>query len=462
MNLDQLIRDSNPAPSGKIPGPESSEARMILSAIADDPSLHDRSPRLQAGRRTHRGLVVAVAASTVAVLLVPLIHHLAAPTKTSASTSGLGTAKQLAVLKASGIGPGAGFGYSVAISGTTAVVGDVGRAFVFTKSGSTWKQVATLNGFGANYRLYGSGDCFGNSVAIAGATIVVGAPCYSDGSGRAYVFTKSAGGWAQVAELKGSDTAPGDYFGFSVDVSRTTIVAGAAFNPNRAGRAYVFTKSAAGWQQTAELTGSDPALAPGYCFAESVAISGATVIVGAPGAGCNAGNAGRAYVFTNSPAGWRQTGELSASDTVAGDAFGFSVAISGRTVLVGAYGHGRTAGRAYVFTKSASGWRQTGELSGSDTVAGEWFGSSVAISGTTAVVGAFSDPPSANQSLTGLGRAYVFTRTAGTWAQVGELRHFAFAYSEGVSGLVAISGTTALIAADGADSSEGRAYVFHV
>src|SRR5208283_3945430 len=272
---------------------------------APHPRRHRRRPR--PGPWTHRLMVVAVAAVILVVFFVPLphlslFHRLVTPTKTS-TTSVPGIGRQLAELKGSSSRPGDAFGYSVAISGTTAVVGDVGRAFVFTKSGPTWNQVATLNGFSANS--YGPGDCFGNSVAVSGTTIVVGAPCYSGNDGRgsgnsglAYVFTKSAAGWKQTAELTGSDIAPGDSFGFSVDVSGTTIVVGAAFDPNRAGRAYVFTKSAAGWKQTAELTGSDTV--PGDCFAESVAISGATVIVGAPGAGCNASNAGRAYVFTKS------------------------------------------------------------------------------------------------------------------------------------------------------------------
>ena len=101
MNLDQLIRDINPAPLGTVPGPESEEARRILSAItSDDASSQARLPRLQAAPWTRRLLVVAVAASLVAVLLIPLIHHLASPTKLVPTTSGPGVAQQLAVLRA--------------------------------------------------------------------------------------------------------------------------------------------------------------------------------------------------------------------------------------------------------------------------------------------------------------------------------------------------------------------------
>jgi hypothetical protein len=72
-----------------------------------------------------------------------------------------------------------------------------------------------------------TGDEFGTSVAISGTTAVVGAYAHADGAGRAYVFTKRVGGWEQVAELKGSDTVAGDNFGYSVAVSGSTVVVGA-------------------------------------------------------------------------------------------------------------------------------------------------------------------------------------------------------------------------------------------
>ncbi len=127
-------------------------------------------------------------------------------------------------------------------------------------------------------------------------------------------------------------------------------------------------------KQLAELKGSD-GVAFGF-FGFSVAISGSTAVIGAPG---NAKDAGRAYVFTKTAAGWTQVAEFRGSDTVAGDEFGHSVAISGSTAVVGAGQHAKDAGRAYVFTKTAAGWTQVAELRGSDTVAGDEFGHSVAI-----------------------------------------------------------------------------------
>lgn len=177
-------------------------------------------------------------------------------------------------------------------------------------------------------------------MAISGTTVIVGAYNKTDG-GRAYVFTKAATGWKQVAELKGSDTVRNDGFGWSVAISGMTVVVGAALH-GFSGAAYVFTKTANGWTQVAELKGSDTA--DGDNFGSSVAIAGTVAVVGAPN---HARGAGAAYVFVKTT-GWRQFAELKGSDTVAGDNFGFSVAISAG-VMVGAPGHAKSAGRVYVF-----------------------------------------------------------------------------------------------------------------
>ena len=159
---------------------------------------------------------------------------------------------------------------------------------------------------------------------------------------------------------------------------------------------YMFTNTAAGWKQAAELKGSDTVADNG--FGVSVAISGTTAIVGAPGF---SKAAGRAYVFAKTGGVWTQATELKGLDTVASDDFGYTVAISNATAIAGAPGFSKAAGRAYVFTSTATGWKQAVKLKGSDTVAADYFGYSVAISGTTAIVGADGHAKSA-------GRAYVF------------------------------------------------------
>jgi hypothetical protein len=340
------------------------------------------------------------------------------------------------------------FGTSVAISGTSAVVSGcnhasaAGRAYVFTKSAKGWKQTAELEGSDTV-----TGDEFGGSVAVSGTNVVVGASDHAYFAGRAYVFTKTVTGWKQTAELESSDTVA-DGFGESVAVSGTTVVVGAVYHANEAGRAYVFTKTATGWKQAAELEGSDTEA--GDDFGYSAAVSGTTVLVGAGG---HANEAGRAYVFTKTVTGWKQTAELKGVDTVAGDWFGESVAISGSLAIVGAGNDASAAGRAYVFTKTATGWKQAAELKGSDTEAGDDFGGSVAVSGTTAIVGASGHAGAA-------GRAYVFTKTATGWTQAAEVDGSDTVAGDWFGESVAISSSLAIVGAGNHASAAGRAYMF--
>jgi len=341
------------------------------------------------------------------------------------------------------------FGGSVAISGTTAIVGArlAGRAYVFAKAASGWKQAAELKGSGTV-----AGDWFGASVAISGTTAIVGADLQAKYAGRAFVFTRTASGWHQAAALRGSDTVSYDAFGGSVAISGTTAVVGASGHANRpgspyAGRAYVFTKTASGWHQTAELKGSDTVADDE--FGSSVAISGTTVIVGAP---FHAHGVGRAYVFTKTASGWHQIAELKSSDAAGDDYFGWSVAVSGTIAVVDSTVHSvGSAGRAYVFTKTAAGWHQTAELK--DAIFLDGFGQSVAISGTTAVVGA---PGHADAA----GRAYVFTKTASGWHQIADLKGSDTVADDEFGLSVAVSGSTAAVGAPFHANSAGRAYLF--
>jgi hypothetical protein len=277
---------------------------------------------------------------TVGAISLPLL----AGCTTTAPRTGPATGKQLAELKGSDTVVSDEFGISVAVSGTTAVVGTsgssyAGRAYVFTRTASGWKQAAELKGSGNVTK-----DGFGTSVAVSGTTAVVSAEGHANGAGAAYVFTGTATGWDQAAELKGSHTVAGDNFGSSVAISGTTAVVSAYGQANSAGSAYVFTETAGVWKQAAELKGSDTTA--GDYFGISAAISGTTVVVGAYD---HANLAGRAYLFTKTASGWKQTEELKGSDVVANDNFGISVAVSGTAAVVGAYGDGTRAGRAFVF-----------------------------------------------------------------------------------------------------------------
>jgi hypothetical protein len=341
------------------------------------------------------------------------------------------------------------FGWSVAISGSTAVVGaygknsDTGAAYVFVRSGSTWSQQAKLTATDGAAR-----DFFGYSVALSGSTAVVGAIGNNSLAGAAYVFTGSGGTWSQQAELTASDGAASDFFGASVALSGSTAVVGAPGNNASTGAAYVFTGSGGTWSQQAELTAADGA--PSDNFGNSVALSGSTAVVGAPSANPSPG---AAYVFVRSASGhWSQRAKLTATDGASGDNFGNSVALSGSTAVVGAPGNNSFTGAAYVFTGSGSTWSQQTELTAADGAANDSFGVSVALSGSTAVVGAYG-----NNSATGA--AYVFARSGSTWSQQIKLTASDGAPSGNLGNSVAIAKSTTVVGAPG-NQGIGAAYVF--
>ncbi|MEL7234074.1 MAG: FG-GAP repeat protein, partial [Chloroflexota bacterium] len=303
--------------------------------------------------------------------------------------------EQQAYLKAENTGADDNFGVSVGVDGDTVVVGapfedgsattvngsdddsadDAGAAYVFVRNGSTWSQQAYLKAENA-----GSGDQFGYSVAVDGDTVVVGA-YLEDGSattvngpddnsasaaGAAYVFVRSGSTWTQEAYLKADNAGSGDRFGYSVAVDGDTVVVGAYTEDGSAttvngpddnlagaaGAAYVFTRVGSTWSQQAYLKADNAGVSD--FFGYSVAVDGDTVVVGAvieDGSATTvngpdddlAGNAGAAYVFTRVGSTWSQQAYLKAENAGASDQFGWSVAVDGDTVVVGAIGEDGSA-----------------------------------------------------------------------------------------------------------------------
>ena len=322
-----------------------------------------------------------------------------------------------------------------------------------------------------------SGDNFGEAVAISGDTAVVGAPREDSNatgvngnqadntslnSGAAYVFVRNAGVWTQQAYLKASNTGSNDLFGTSVAISGDTIVVGANFEDGN----------------TTGVNGADNNLAS---------------------------NSGAAYVFVRVAGVWSQQAYLKASNTGSGDQFGWTVSVSGDTVVVGApFEDGSTtgvngaddnlasnAGAAYVFLRTAGVWAQQAYLKASNTEFSDQFGAAVAISGDTIVVGANNEDSSAtgvngnqlDNSASNAGAAYVFVRNAGVWTQQAYLKASNTGAGDEFGGSVqepqgrasvAISGDTIVVGArledsnstgvNGADnnlaSASGAAYVF--
>src|SRR6266511_3701842 len=317
-----------------------------------------------------------------------------------------------------------------------------------------------------------SGDAFGWSVAISGDTVVVGAPFDADRAGSqqgsAYVFVRNGAVWSLQQKLLASDARSGFSFGDSVAISDDTIVVGAVLTNgptiNFQGSAYVFVRNGGVWSQQQELFASDAEV--NDRFGDSVAISGDTLVVGASkDDGAAGGDQGSAYVFVRSGGVWTQQQKLISSDAAAGDHFGCSVAISGETVVVGARNHAGAAGlqqgSAYVFARSEGVWSEQQELLASDGGAFDLFGgNSLAISGETVVVGAELGGAAANRQ----GSAYVFARSGTVWTQQQKLLASDGEPFDNFGWSVGISGGTVVVGAmfdDGAGGgNQGSAYVF--
>ena len=391
-------------------------------------------------------------------------------------------------------GPGGFLGASVAVSGNTIVAGaplttvngniHQGAVYVFVKPKNGWAhatQTAELTAsdggigqeFGGNNLVASEALFGGNAVAISGDTIVVAAPLNG-----VYVFVKPKSGWRNATQTAELTATNGDFLG-SVAIDGSTIVAGAPVSAVAAGAVYVFVKPASGWanaNETAQLTSSDGTA--GDDLGDSVAISGGTIVAGAPFATSanysNGDGPGTAYVFTEPTGGWRNETEaarLDASDGVSGDMLGFSVAVSGGTVVAGADDEfdspRQNPGAAYVFVEPQAGWSsetQTAKLTASDGAPGDFLGNTVAIHGNTVIAGA---PFATVKGDSEQGAAYAFLKPTSGWAN--ETQTAKLSASDGggndvfATGL-GMSGNTVAFGAPGAavhrHAGQGAVYVF--
>jgi FG-GAP repeat len=330
------------------------------------------------------------------------------------------------------------FGHAVAISGNTVVVGapfdyfprkrDQGSAYVFERDmggANNWGQVKKLAASDG-----AANNLFGLSVAISGTTVVIGSP-YNDFGGNAaqgsvYLYERDQGGsnkWGEAKHLLASDGAVGDFFGHSIAIDGNTVAVGAYDDDiggkSNQGSAYLYERDQGGssnWGQVKKLVASDGAVNDE--FGVSIAISGNVVVVGAhfDDIGSHMWQ-GSAYLYERDQGGssiWGQVKKLVASDGVANDFFGISVAISGNMVVVGVPYNGpngtgsHSPGLAYLFMRNAGGtnaWGQSRKLLASDGVAYDFFGVSVDISGNTVVASAPDDDIGTNPRQ---GSVYIF------------------------------------------------------
>lgn len=288
------------------------------------------------------------------------------------------------------------FGGSVAVSGATVVVTDLlsagpGVAYIFARIGQAWHVQARLSSARA-------ADSYASQVAISGNTVIVGDVGHDALPGYADVYVRTGTAWHWRQRLAAAPAKRYSSFGTAIAMTSTMAVIGAAFDKENRGAAYVFTRSGSRWHERARLI--QPHAALGNNFGDAVAVSGTTVVVGA--FGVNDGQ-GRVFVYGPKGRGWVLRARLAAPNPAQGAAFGAAVAVSGRRIVVGEPTQVvNICGTAWEFAWSGTAWRTRARVINPHCSAIDEFGSAIALAGTTALIGA----PGKNNNA---GAAYVVT-----------------------------------------------------
>lgn len=366
------------------------------------------------------------------------------------------------------------------VSGATTLA-NAGSAYIFEFNGTSWNQVQKIVAPDRNV-----GDLFGASVAISGNYIVVGAYQEDENasgsgtvsnSGSAYVFKNNSGTWAFQQKIVASDRFTDDFFGQSVAIDGQYIIVGAWSEDEnaaggatlaQAGSAYVYKNTADVWTQTQKIVASDRAAAD--YFGWSVALSGNYAVIGAYTEDENSGGsgtmseAGSVYIFLNTAGTFSQVQKIVPLDRAASDYFGYSVDIDNNYLIVGAYNEDEdaagadtklSAGSAYIFKNNAGTWSQLQKIVTSDRTAYDQFGLNVSISGSYAAIGAnledHNEVGDVGSYYSAAGSAYIFKNTADVWSQAQKICASDRMSADNFGFSVAVDGNHAIIGANSED-----------
>lgn len=312
-------------------------------------------------------------------------------------------------------------------------------------------------------------DQFGYSVAIDGTTALAGAHKADakniQDSGAAYVYSLDAAGWQQQEKLVAEPAYAGDTLGGNVALKNHIAMLGAIRRDDKgedAGAVFAFEREANSWSQKQILTAKDAKA--GDAFGQSIALTERFVVIGAPHSDAPDKDSGSAYVYVRESDRWRFHTKLTATDGAEGDLFGISVAIDGNTILVGADlndERAEKAGAVYVYEFDGKQWNHQAKLMAQDGADTDIFGVRVALFGDTALISARRD------DVEGIGEdagsAYIFERTKGKWTQTQKLVAPDGKAGDRFANGVALSKETALISAihhNVIGNNAGAVYVF--
>ncbi len=374
------------------------------------------------------------------------------------------------------------FGFRVLVSGDSAFVASPapldrpGKVYVFTDAGGIWTETQQIAATPSIAPPPNWSDFFGWSLSLSGDTLLVGAPEVFNPMfgpvGGAYVFVRTGGTWAQQQELLGADSGSFDWVGSAVALSGDTAFVGAPNHNGTQGTVYIFARSGTAWAQDAELVASDGTSGDAHQFGGAVKCDGTTLLIGAPGpdyASTGVYAPGEAYVFTNSGGAWSEAQILQPDDGADGDQFGFSLALDGTTAIIGTpaanIGANAHQGAVYAFDGSGATWTQSAKVVADDGVAYDQFGQSVAMQGGNALVGGWShnDDPNGSQPPPKPGTVYLYSAARGQWNLANEFHAGDGTNSDSYGWDVAIDGTTLLIGSQatvGANAFQGSAYFY--
>jgi hypothetical protein len=341
-------------------------------------------------------------------------------------------------------------GTSVAMDLDTAVVGDPGgqnapgMAYVFTRAlTGEWLQQAQLSGLSP-------GEAFGTSVAVAGEHALVGTGITDDPA--AYLFVRSGGSWSREARLP----VGRGLMSVALSAAGDRAVVGVSGGADPAVEAaYVFARGGDGhWAREALLT-PGPGTPPGSGFGWSVAISDSLVAIGAQGE--NGGN-GAVHVFSRNPGGhWQRQSRLALATPTPPALFGWSVALAGQTLMVGAFGENSFRGAAYLFRQEGTGsWSQLARLVPEASPSPyQCFGFAVSLTLYGALIGQPCDGEGSHQ----MTHAYLFSRDpSGAWSRRTVLSSPVGASTAHFGSALATNGLDVVIGSPGEEPG-GAAYV---
>ena len=360
------------------------------------------------------------------------------------------------------------FGLSVAVRGDTAIVGaygksdlvrNAGAAYAFTRNSGSWTQQARL---GTSTPLI---DAYlGATVATNGSYTAAGAPYASVGAqndGVVYLFSNAT--WQQQTILLPNDPDSLSQFGNALAINDNTLFVGAPMHDSfgvNAGAVYVFTFDGASWVQQQKLIGVDTA--PGDRFGSALALNDGWLAVSAPLHSSPGSPGGAVYLFEFDGISWVQRYKVGAPDTIAGDRFGSAIALDDGWLAVGVPLHrfvGSASGAVYLFEFNGTAWVQRQKFVASDTAGSDQFGSALALENRRLVVGA----PLHNSNGPASGAVYIFERATTTWIERAKLIGSDTNAGDRLGGSISIDGNTILVGAYGdtaAGPATGAAYVF--